>query len=95
MIVLMGNKKYQGNLSKLERLPNIFKTISEIFKDEEDFRNFVSESREILKTLNKRVTLVRFDTRTMTNYSYLYALLDRFEMNEYYKYLDLALTEQD
>ena len=95
MIVLMGNKKYQGNLSNLERLPNIFKTISEIFKDEEDFRNFVSESRKILKTLNKRVTLVRFDTRTMTNYSYLYALLDRFEMNEYYKYLDLALTEQD
>jgi hypothetical protein len=39
--------------------------------------------------------LYRSNDRMITNYSYLYALLDRLELSQYSEYLDKALIEQD
>jgi hypothetical protein len=42
----MANKKFQGSLNNLERLPNIYKTATEIFSDDKDFREFVTSARK-------------------------------------------------
>jgi len=95
MIILMANKKYQGSLQNLEWLPNIYKFAANIFKDEDDFRKFVNKARAMIGEIKNRLVLIRSDTRTITNYSYLYALLERFNLGKYSKYLDASLTEQD
>lgn len=95
MIILMANKKYQWSLQNLEWLPNVYKFATEIFKDFDDFREFIRDARALIDNIKWRLTLIRCDTRTVTNYSYLYALLKRFWLEKYRTYLDKALTEQD
>ncbi len=95
MIILMANKRYQWDLEKLESLPNIYKYATDLFKGVEDFNSFCELSREKYKKMKTEIKLLRANDRMLTNYSYLYTLLDRLWMPEYSVYLDNAMKEQD
>ena len=73
----MANKKLQGSLTKLERLPNIYYTATKIFADNDDFMRFVNTARAKQEEIKKRIKLTRSNDRMLQNYSYLYAMLDR------------------
>lgn len=95
MIILMANKRYQWELEALETLPNIYLHATKIFKDTEDFAAFNALARKKYKEIKSTMKLIRANDRMLSNYSYLYALLDKLDMTEYSKYLDQAILEQD
>jgi hypothetical protein len=95
MVILMANKKYQWSLTALRTLPNIYRYATEIFKDNKDFIAFIRLAEKKYEQIKASVSLLRSNDRMLTNYSYLYTLLDRFWLSEYSKYLDEAMFEQD
>lgn len=95
MIILMANKKYQWSLLSLRTLPNIYNQATQIFESEDDFNKFALLSNKKYEELKWTIKLLRSNDRMLTNYSYLYVLLDRLWLSKYNKYLDDAMIEQD
>lgn len=95
MIIVMTQDSYKWDVKCLRGLPNIYTAATKIFKDKEDFNNYIDLVYIKKDWIEKNVWLDRMSERIVTNYAYLFALSEKLWLQEYDHYLIDAMKRQD